>query len=216
MCRALAECRREERGVEELTGAGEGGLREPLVLLHGDGGTVEMAAMDCHGEPLERPLGTVTHLFPSAHALAETEPRALAMPLARRGALLTLARALAREELIIDVGADRAQARRQLLALPGIGPWTAEYIAMRALRDPDAFLATDLGVRHALELLGADGAPRAAAAAAEHWRPYRAYATVHLWATLGAARTPAAGLPEAAAVRSRARARPSRARAAAA
>ena len=66
-----------------------------------------------------------------------------------------------------------------LLALPGIGPWTASYIAMRALGDPDAFLPTDLGVRHALERLGVP------AARAERWRPYRAYAVVHLWGALG-------------------------------
>ena len=73
-----------------------------------------------------------------------------------------------------------------LLALPGIGPWTAEYIAMRALRDPDAFLPSDLGVRRALERAGRDGRPAAAAALAERWRPYRAYALQHLWASLSA------------------------------
>ncbi|MGH2959539.1 MAG: DNA-3-methyladenine glycosylase, partial [Solirubrobacterales bacterium] len=65
---------------------------------------------------------------------------------------------------------------------PGIGDWTAQYIAMRALRDPDAFLLTDLGVRRGLEALGLDGSPRAAAQTAERWRPYRAYALQHLWA----------------------------------
>ncbi|MFI5037771.1 MAG: Ada metal-binding domain-containing protein, partial [Solirubrobacterales bacterium] len=89
-----------------------------------------------YGEPLRRPIGAVTHAFPSAEALAKADPDRLAMPLARRRALLTLARALARDELVLDAGADRADARRRLLALPGIGPWTAEYIAMRALRDP--------------------------------------------------------------------------------
>jgi AraC family transcriptional regulator of adaptative response / DNA-3-methyladenine glycosylase II len=75
-----------------------------------------------------------------------------------------------------------------LLALPGIGPWTAEYIAMRALRDPDAFLPSDLGVRHALEQLGHTGEPASATKLAERWRPYRAYAVQHLWASLPAAR----------------------------
>ena len=73
---------------------------------------------------------------------------------------------------------------RRLLALPGIGPWTAAYVAMRALRDPDAFLPTDLGVRRALERLGRDGRPQAATRVAERWRPYRAYAIQHLWAQL--------------------------------
>jgi AraC family transcriptional regulator of adaptative response / DNA-3-methyladenine glycosylase II len=137
-----------------------------------------------HGEALARPLGTVTHMFPSAHALADVDPATLAMPLARGRALVGLAGALACGELTVDVGADRTDARRRLLALPGIGPWTAEYIAMRALRDPDAFLASDLGVRHALQRLGRDDRPRAAHALAERWRPYRAYAVVHLWASL--------------------------------
>jgi AraC family transcriptional regulator, regulatory protein of adaptative response / DNA-3-methyladenine glycosylase II len=71
-----------------------------------------------------------------------------------------------------------------LLALPGIGPWTADYIAMRALRDPDAFLPSDLGVRHALERLGHRGQVADAKALGERWRPYRAYAVQHLWASL--------------------------------
>ena len=98
-----------------------------------------------YGRPLVRPIGGVTHLFPSADALADADPATLAMPLARRHALLVLAGALARDEVVLDAGADREDARRRLLALPGIGPWTTEYIAMRALRDPDAFLPSDLG-----------------------------------------------------------------------
>ena len=137
-----------------------------------------------HGERLERPLGGVTHVFPSADALADADLASLAMPGARRRALHALVSALASGELVLDGGADRMDARRRLLALPGIGPWTAEYIAMRALRDPDAFLPSDLGVRHALEQLGQDGAPTAATALAERWRPYRAYAVQHLWASL--------------------------------
>jgi AraC family transcriptional regulator of adaptative response / DNA-3-methyladenine glycosylase II len=136
------------------------------------------------GERLERPFGGVTHVFPSAAALAGADGEALAMPHARRRALLGLASALARGEIVIDAGAERAQTRRKLLALPGIGPWTADYIAMRALRDPDAFLPSDLGVRHALEALGCSGAPADATALAERWRPYRAYAVLHLWSSL--------------------------------
>jgi AraC family transcriptional regulator of adaptative response / DNA-3-methyladenine glycosylase II len=139
-----------------------------------------------YGEQLERPLGGVTHLFPSADALAGADPAELAMPHARRRALLALASALARGDVSIDAGADRAETRARLLALPGIGPWTAEYVAMRALRDPDAFLSSDLGVRHALERLGHGGDPASAEALAERWRPYRAYAVQHLWASLGA------------------------------
>ena len=85
-------------------------------------------------------------------------------------------------DLPLHAGADRDAVRAELLALPGIGPWTTEYVAMRALRDPDAFLPTDLGVIHALERLGRD--PGAATELAEPWRPYRAYALQHLWASL--------------------------------
>lgn len=67
----------------------------------------------------------------------------------------------------------------------GIGPWTAECVALRALADADAFLASDLGVRRALERLGFDRSPGAALALAERWRPFRAYAQQHLWASLG-------------------------------
>jgi AraC family transcriptional regulator of adaptative response / DNA-3-methyladenine glycosylase II len=142
-----------------------------------------------HGEPLPSPLGTVTHLFPTAHAIAASDPDALAMPQARRRALLGLAAALAQGEVALDSGADRIEVRRALLALPGIGPWTASYIAMRALGDRDAFLATDLGVRHALRRLGHDGSAAAAERLAERWRPYRAYAVQHLWASLSAEAT---------------------------
>jgi AraC family transcriptional regulator of adaptative response / DNA-3-methyladenine glycosylase II len=139
-----------------------------------------------YGEPLERPTDAVTHLFPSAHALTEADPARMAMPVSRRRALLALVGALADGELVLDPGAERGQARRRLLALPGIGPWTADYIAMRALRDPDAFLPGDLGVRHALRRLGFEGGSAGAARIAARWRPYRAYALVHLWAYLAA------------------------------
>ena len=146
-----------------------------------------------HGEPLVRPAGSITHVFPSAAAIASLDPGALAMPRSRGAALVALARSLAAGELVLDPGADRHEARSKLLALTGIGPWTAEYVAMRGLRDPDAFLPTDLGVRHALTQLGHDARPAAAAAAlAERWRPYRAYALAHLWSNsspgLGATR----------------------------
>jgi AraC family transcriptional regulator of adaptative response / DNA-3-methyladenine glycosylase II len=74
-----------------------------------------------------------------------------------------------------------------LLALPGIGPWTAGYVAMRALGDPDVFLVEDLGVRHALRRLGAADDPSAARALAEAWAPWRSYATQHLWQAPAAA-----------------------------
>jgi AraC family transcriptional regulator of adaptative response / DNA-3-methyladenine glycosylase II len=139
-----------------------------------------------HGEPLTTPVGAVTHLFPSCAALADTDPASLPMPATRRAALAGLARALEQGQIRLDEAADREEARRRLLELPGIGPWTASYIAVRALRDPDAFMEGDLGVRRALERLGQDGRPAQAGRLSERWRPYRAYALVHLWALAAA------------------------------
>jgi AraC family transcriptional regulator of adaptative response / DNA-3-methyladenine glycosylase II len=135
-----------------------------------------------HGEPLPQRLGSVTHLFPSPEALAELDPAVLPMPASRGRALVTLARSLATGELELRPGLATEEVRARLLTLPGIGPWTADYISMRALRDPDAFLPSDLGVRHGLEALGLDGSPAGAERIAEGWRPYRAYAVMHLWA----------------------------------
>jgi AraC family transcriptional regulator of adaptative response / DNA-3-methyladenine glycosylase II len=140
------------------------------------------------GEPLAHPRGSVTHLFPSAARIAELDPASLGMPRSRGAAVLGLARALASGEIVLDAGADRDLARERLLALRGIGPWTADYIAMRALGDADAFLPTDLGVRRGLEARGLDGSPSRAARVAEAWRPYRAYAVMHLWAVAAARR----------------------------
>jgi AraC family transcriptional regulator of adaptative response / DNA-3-methyladenine glycosylase II len=141
------------------------------------------------GEPLRRPVGSVTHLFPSPEALAAADLARPGMPASRRRALLSLAAALADGSLTLDVGAEREETARRLLALPGVGPWTVAYVAMRALRDPDAFLPSDLGVRRALARFGLDARPAAAERIAERWRPYRAYAVQHLW---GAQPVPAA------------------------
>jgi AraC family transcriptional regulator of adaptative response / DNA-3-methyladenine glycosylase II len=140
---------------------------------------------DC-GTPLARPVGGATHRFPTAAALAASDPARLAMPHSRRRAVLGLAAALAAGDVALDPGADRAETRRRLLALPGIGPWTADYVALRALRDPDAFLPDDLGVRRALVALGADGRPGPVRRLAEAWRPHRAAAVGYLWASLAA------------------------------
>ena len=134
-----------------------------------------------YGKPLERPDGSLTHCFPTAETLADADPATLAMPRARALALTGLAAALASGELSLDPGADRERAQAQLLGRRGIGPWTAGYIRMRALSDPDAFLPGDAGVRGALDGLGAVSDE---AALAEGWRPWRSYAVHHLWALL--------------------------------
>lgn len=136
-----------------------------------------------HGEPIDDPAGGLTHLFPDPAALAELDPERLALPQARRRTLTTLVAALASGELELGPAADWSAARRQLLELPGFGPWTVEVIAMRALGDPDAFPGSDLGVLKAARALGLPTSPAALAAASEGWRPWRAYAVQHLWAT---------------------------------
>jgi AraC family transcriptional regulator of adaptative response / DNA-3-methyladenine glycosylase II len=137
------------------------------------------------GEPLAQPLGSLTHLFPSPAALAAADPALLPVPAARAATIQALAQQLADGRVTLDPGADRGETRSHLLEIPGIGPWTAEYIAMRALADTDAFPATDLGVLRSLAALGGDHAapPRSKAASAlsERWRPWRAYAVMHLW-----------------------------------
>lgn len=134
------------------------------------------------GEPLG-PLasGGVTRLFPSPGTLAAVAPDALAMPRSRARSLVGLAGVLASGELVLRRGGDGAAAREQLLALPGIGPWSAAYIVMRVLGDHDVLLAGDLGVRRALERAGLAADPRSAAALAERWRPLRSYALHYLW-----------------------------------
>ena len=124
----------------------------------------------------------LTHCFPAAETLAEADPASLPMPRARARALVGLATALASGTLSLDPGASRDDAEARLLALPGIGPWTAGCIRMRALSDPDAFLPTDAGVRHGLAALGVGSDPASAARHAEGWRPWRSYALQHLWA----------------------------------
>ena len=136
------------------------------------------------GEPLAVPVEGVTHTFPSAEAIAGCATGDFAMPSARARALINACRQLAAGNIVIDAGSDRDEISRQLEALPGIGPWTASYVALRALGDPDVFLPTDIGVRNALRLLGAESSPRHAATLAESWRPWRSYALHHLWASL--------------------------------
>jgi AraC family transcriptional regulator of adaptative response / DNA-3-methyladenine glycosylase II len=136
-----------------------------------------------HGEPVTDSGGGLTHLFPSPEALAALDPDALAFPRARRTTITTLVAALAAGEIDLSAGNDWERARAQLAALPGFGPWTIETIAMRALGDPDAFTATDLGVRLAVRGLGLPATPAALIRRAAGWRPWRAYAVQHLWAT---------------------------------
>ncbi len=143
--------------------------------------TVAGRLVTAHGKPLTRPDGGLSHHFPTADALATVDPAALPMPRARARSLVGLATAVAAGALDLGPAADRDATVAALLALPGIGPWTADYLRMRVAGDPDSFLAGDLGVRRGLERLGQAGDPHSAGTAAEAWRPWRAYAVMHLW-----------------------------------
>ncbi|GAB3267011.1 AlkA N-terminal domain-containing protein [Nocardioides dilutus] len=147
-----------------------------------------------HGRRVETDIPGLTHLFPDAATLAALDPAVLPMPRARGRALVGMASALAAGELALDRGPDRDDVRRAMVDLPGIGPWTADYVAMRALAHPDVFLPTDVGVRNALVGLGFD--PAATIADSDRWRPWRSYALMHLWNTLMPAATPAAASKE--------------------
>lgn len=115
-------------------------------------------------------------MFPTPEAIATLTPGQLPLP-ARRGAtLIALAAACASGALALDPGADRGAVRAGLLALPGVGPWTADYLRMRALGDPDVLLATDLGMARSAARLNLELAGGRAA-----WAPWRSYATHHLW-----------------------------------
>ena len=131
-----------------------------------------------------------SRLFPSAEALAGIDPDRLPMPRSRRRALLAASEAVTHGDITVDPGAHRQQLTARLVALPGIGPWTAQYVTMRALGDPDVFMPTDLGVRHALDALGLASSPAAATELGRRWSPWGSYALHHLWHHLSAASSP--------------------------
>jgi len=143
------------------------------------------------GTPMPASAGVgragLTHVFPDSAAIAGLDPAALPMPSARAAAVVALAAALAAGDIVLDPGTDRDEVGARLMELPGIGPWTAGYIRMRALSDPDVFLAGDVGTVRALGRLTGGGLTAASpASAAAGWRPWRSYAVHHLWATLEA------------------------------
>jgi len=137
------------------------------------------------GKPIESAPAGLSHLFPTPAALADADIASLGMPRSRADAIRGFAAAFARGDLALDgaLGLDDTVAK--LTTLPGIGDWTAQYFAMRALGEPDAFPASDLGLRKAL---AGGGAPVSAAQAermSTPWRPWRSYAALALWQGLG-------------------------------
>lgn len=123
----------------------------------------------------------VSRLFPGPEAFLDIDGESWSMPGARVKALQALASAVVAGSVVLDRSADRADVREAILAVPGIGPWTASYVAMRALGDPDVFLPTDVGVRRGAERLGLAAAPSEIEKAASAWRPWRSYALMYLW-----------------------------------
>jgi AraC family transcriptional regulator of adaptative response / DNA-3-methyladenine glycosylase II len=145
--------------------------------LQAFGTPVDLALASAHG---------LTHAFPTPNAYAAADETGLGMPRSRARTIIAVAHAVACGELVLDAGVDRDATRAQLLAMPGIGPWTADYVVMRALSDPDVLLTTDLVLRRELERR--EITPEQT----ERWRPWRSYAGMHLWrATAAFERTPA-------------------------
>jgi AraC family transcriptional regulator of adaptative response / DNA-3-methyladenine glycosylase II len=135
------------------------------------------------GEPIESPFAALTTVFPAPERIAKLRYGRIArlgMPGARARTVLALARAVARGKLVLMPNAAVEATLDGLRALPGVGEWTAHYIAMRALAWPDAIPHTDLGVMKAL----GETDPRRVLAAGDAWRPWRAYAMMHLWQSL--------------------------------
>ncbi|MGK2882336.1 MAG: AlkA N-terminal domain-containing protein [Mycobacterium sp.] len=137
-----------------------------------------------YGRPVTDPVGGLTHAFPTVAELGDIDPAHLAVPGSRRRSLGALIDALADRRLTLDTGCDWDEARARLLKLPGIGAWTAEVIAMRGLGDPDAFPVTDLGLLTAARQLDIAANAKQLNEIGARWRPWRSYATQHLWTAL--------------------------------
>jgi AraC family transcriptional regulator of adaptative response / DNA-3-methyladenine glycosylase II len=158
---------------QQITVAGARALAGKLVAAHGT------------------PLGVTTDpglttLFPRPEAMAGADVASIGMPAARARSLSSLGAAAANDPRLFELGGGLEASLARLTALPGIGEWTAQYIALRALREPDAFPAADIGLLRAMA--GRDGirpTPAELLARAEAWRPWRAYAAQHLWTSRG-------------------------------
>lgn len=203
--RAALDLDADPQAIEAVLGGdfpGGAGLRVPGSLcgfelavraVLGQQVTVAAARTFCRrlverfGEPLATPLPGVDRLFPSPQALAGVPGEALGalgIVRQRQAALAALARAVAEGRLVLEPAADPAATIASLRELPGFGDWTAQYIAMRALRWPDAFPAGDVAVQQALGLRSGPQPLRAATVRAEAWRPWRGYAVIRAWAGL--------------------------------
>jgi 3-methyladenine DNA glycosylase/8-oxoguanine DNA glycosylase len=149
------------------------------------GGLVESCGERLQAEP---PVEGLTHVFPDAHRVASAAALSLPMPRARIDTLRALASAFTTDATLQSTDRDPTAYLERLRAIRGIGEWTLQYVALRALRDPDAFPSGDVALRRAVSLrLGRDVSSRELLTLSERWRPWRAYAAQHLWSGLAAA-----------------------------
>jgi AraC family transcriptional regulator of adaptative response / DNA-3-methyladenine glycosylase II len=159
-------------------------LGQQITVVAARGLAAKLVA--AHGEPLPSDLigEGLTHLFPAPQRLADANFAALGMPKARADALAAMTRAALADPMIFGARRSLVDAIAALKALPGVGEWTAQYIAMRELREPDAFPAADVGLMRALaDEGGRRPSPAELLVRAEAWRPWRAYAALHLWSS---------------------------------
>ncbi len=140
------------------------------------------------GSPGFDPL--LTHLFPAPADLAALDPAEIPGPRHRAGSIVGVTRAIAAGELVVDAGRRTEELSRELMTFPGIGPWTAQYVCMRVLGDPDVLMAGDLVLGQGAEKLGLPTAPTSLSAHAKRWSPFRSYAGLHLWRAAGRAGRP--------------------------
>jgi AraC family transcriptional regulator of adaptative response / DNA-3-methyladenine glycosylase II len=133
------------------------------------------------GTPLDPPGRGGSRLFPTADRVTDIPLEAFEIPRGRAEAIRRVAELVALGQLDLSGSASPEEALHILGEVRGIGPWTLAYVAMRALRDPDAFMAGDLGIRKGFEALGLPSGGKELLERAERWRPWRAYAVMHLW-----------------------------------
>lgn len=167
-------------------------LGQQITVVAARGLAARMTA--AYGEPLASTFGAIeglSHLFPTPERLAGADIASLGMPASRARTLTALAEAAVRDPALFAPRASLEEAVARLRDLPGIGEWTAQYIAMRELREPDAFPHGDIGLMRALaDPQGVRPNPTELLARAERWRPWRAYAALHLWAADAATPSP--------------------------
>jgi AraC family transcriptional regulator of adaptative response / DNA-3-methyladenine glycosylase II len=184
-CRRLLDLDADPQAIESVIGTDfphSTGVRLPRAVDGFEAAVRAIVGQQISVSGARTVLGRLCRngMFPTPDQLLGLPDEAFPMPVKRRESLRGMAKAML-SGLTLDTGSDRAETRAALLELPGVGEWTADYILLRALGDPDVFLPTDLGSRHGAEALGLPTDPRELASYAERWRPWRSYAQISLW-----------------------------------